>query len=64
MPKLRNEDVAQVLADVANAMMGRELNVHNVGTNLDVALVVTDFVEQQSDKFQDLYQSKLNFVEE
>lgn len=64
MPKLSNDAVATVLADIANAMMSHDVNGHTAHIVIDIALIVTDFVEKQTDNFQELYQSKLNFVEE
>lgn len=62
MPPLRNADVAPLLAAIANRIQASELTVDNAHLRIDVAFLITDFVEKQGDRFIDLYQDNLDFI--
>lgn len=67
MPRLSNEEIATVLAGIANEVeryrrcAPEDLNL--IRLTFGVSELITDFFEDQSDRLCELYDSKLNFIE-
>lgn len=65
MPRLSNEDITTVLSDIANeSILDKNATIQEALRALSVALIITDFVAEQSESFVRLYDKKLKIPEE
>lgn len=63
MARMRNDDMADVLAGIANVLIDADPMLPAALVQLKVAELITDFVESRPPNFQLLYDSKLHIKE-